>query len=219
VRSLGVSLVTMVATVALAYPMAYFIAFHGGKRRTTWLVLVAVPFWTSYLLRTFAWKVILGYNGVVNSGLMEVGVISQPLDVLLYNSTAVVITLTHAWLPFVLLPIYVSLSKIDPALSEAAADLGDGPNFRFLRVIFPLSIPGLVSGALLVFIPTVGDYVTPAMVGGTSGMMLGNVIQGQFGRANNWPMGAALSAVMMIVVTILALALQGALSRLRRVEA
>jgi spermidine/putrescine transport system permease protein len=131
----------------------------------------------------------------------------------------VVITLTHAWLPFVLLPIYVSLSKIDPALSEAAADLGDGPFFRFWRVILPLSIPGVISGALLVFIPTVGDYVTPAMVGGTSGSMLGNVIQGQFGRANNWPMGAALSVVMMIVVTILALVLQSALSRFRRAAA
>jgi spermidine/putrescine transport system permease protein len=218
-RSIEVSLSTTVATVVLAYPMAYFIAFHGGRWRTTWLVLVAVPFWTSYLLRTFAWKVILGYQGVVNSGLIGLGIIGQPLDVLLYNSTAVVITLTHAWLPFVLLPIYVSLSKIDPALSEAAADLGDGPFFRFWRVILPLSIPGVISGALLVFIPTVGDYVTPAMVGGTSGSMLGNVIQGQFGRANNWPMGAALSVVMMIVVTILALVLQSALSRFRRAAA
>jgi spermidine/putrescine transport system permease protein len=215
-RSIGVALATTVATVALAYPMAYFIAFYGGRRRTTWLVLVTVPFWTSYLLRTFAWKVILGYNGVVNSGLLQVGLIEQPLDVLLYNPTAVVITLTHAWLPFVLLPIYVSLSKIDPALTEAAADLGDGPFHRFCRVILPLSIPGVISGALLVFIPTVGDYVTPAMVGGTSGTMLGNVIQGQFGRANNWPMGAALSTAMMIIVTVLALTLQLALSRLRR---
>jgi spermidine/putrescine transport system permease protein len=218
-RSIWVSLATMIATVVLAYPMAYFIAFHGGPRRTTWLVLVAVPFWTSYLLRTFAWKTILGYQGVINSGLIGLGVISQPLDVLLYNSTAVVITLTHAWLPFVLLPIYVSLSKIDPALSEAAADLGDGPFYRFWRVIFPLSIPGVISGALLVFIPTVGDYVTPAMVGGTTGSMLGNVIQGQFGRANNWPMGAALSAVMMVVVTIMALVLQASLSRFRKAAA
>jgi spermidine/putrescine transport system permease protein len=215
-RSIEVALATTVATVALAYPMAYFIAFYGGRRRTTWLVLVTVPFWTSYLLRTFAWKVILGYNGVVNSGLLQVGLIEQPLDVLLYNPTAVVITLTHAWLPFVLLPIYVSLSKIDPALTEAAADLGDGPFHRFCRVVLPLSIPGVISGALLVFIPTVGDYVTPAMVGGTSGTMLGNVIQGQFGRANNWPMGAALSTAMMIIVTVLALTLQSALSRLRR---
>jgi spermidine/putrescine transport system permease protein len=215
-RSIGVSLATTTLTVVLAYPMAYFIAFHGGRNRTTWLVLVAVPFWTSYLLRTFAWKVILGYNGVVNSGLMELGVIKQPLDVLLYNSTAVIITLTHAWLPFVLLPIYVSLSKVDPALNEAAADLGDGPFHRFLRVILPLSIPGVISGALLVFIPTVGDYVTPAMVGGTSGTMLGNVIQGQFGRANNWPMGAALSTVMMIVVTVLAIGLQSTLARFRK---
>jgi spermidine/putrescine transport system permease protein len=218
-RSIGVSLSATVATVVLAYPMAYFIAFHGGKHRTTWLVLVAVPFWTSYLLRTFAWKVILGYEGLINSGLIDLGLITQPLDILLYNSLAVVITLTHAWLPFVMLPIYVSLSKIDPALSEAAADLGDGAFHRFLRVILPLSIPGVISGALLVFIPTVGDYVTPAMVGGTSGTLIGNVIQGQFGRANNWPMGAALSTVVMVIVTVLAIALQSGLTRFRRAAA
>jgi spermidine/putrescine transport system permease protein len=218
-RSIGVSLSATVATVVLAYPMAYFIAFHGGKHRTTWLVLVAVPFWTSYLLRTFAWKVILGYEGVINSGLIHLGLIDQPLDILLYNSLSVVITLTHAWLPFVMLPIYVSLSKIDPALSEAAADLGDGALYRFLRVILPLSIPGVISGALLVFIPTVGDYVTPALVGGTSGTLIGNVIQGQFGRANNWPMGAALSTALMIIVTVLAIAMQSGLSRFRRAAA
>jgi spermidine/putrescine transport system permease protein len=218
-RSIEVSLSATAATVLLAYPMAYFIAFHGGKHRTTWLVLVAVPFWTSYLLRTFAWKVILGYEGVINSSLMHLGLIGQPLDILLYNSLSVVITLTHAWLPFVMLPIYVSLSKIDPALNEAAADLGDGALHRFLRVILPLSIPGVISGALLVFIPTVGDYVTPAMVGGTSGTLIGNVIQGQFGRANNWPMGAALSTAVMIIVTVLAIALQSGLTRFRKAAA
>ena len=216
-RSLVISLSTTLATVVLAYPMAYLIAFHAGKYRTTWLLLVTVPFWTSYLLRTFAWKVILGYNGVINSGLIHLGVIDAPLDVLLYNSFAVVVTLTQAWLPFVMLPIYVSLAKIDPALHESAADLGDGPFHRFFRVTFPLSIPGLISGALLVLIPTAGDYITPALVGGVSGTMIGNVIQGQFGRGNNWPLGSALSVILMTAVATLAVIVQSGLSRRRRV--
>ncbi|MDB6082791.1 MAG: spermidine/putrescine transporter [Gammaproteobacteria bacterium] len=218
VRSLAVSLATTIAAVVLAYPMAYLIAFHGGRHRSAWLVLVAVPFWTSYLLRIFAWKVILGYNGVINSGLMQLGLIAKPLEVLLYNPLAVIITLTQSWLPFVMLPIYVSLANIDPSLREAAADLGDGAFHRFMRVILPLSIPGVVSAALLVFIPTVGDYVTPALVGGISGTMIGNVIQGQFGRANNWPMGAALSVMTMIVVTVVALVIQMSLGRMRRMQ-
>jgi spermidine/putrescine transport system permease protein len=217
-RSLGVSLSTTVATVVLAYPMAYLIAFYGGRHRSTWLVLVAVPFWTSYLLRIFAWKVILGFDGVINTSLMHLGLISEPLDVLLYNPLAVVITLTQAWLPFAMLPIYVSLVKIGPSLREAAADLGDGALQRFLRVIFPLSIPGVISAALLVFIPTVGDYVTPALVGGISGTLIGNLIQGQFGRANNWPMGAALSVITMVVVTVIALIIQVSFGRVRRVQ-
>jgi spermidine/putrescine transport system permease protein len=217
-RSLGVSLATTTAAVILAYPMAYLIAFHGGKHRTTWLVLVAVPFWTSYLLRIFAWKIILGYDGVINSSLMRLGVIGKPLEILLYNPLAVIITLTQAWLPFVMLPIYVSLAKIDPGVREAAADLGDGAFHRFIRVTLPLSIPGVISAALLVFIPTVGEYVTPALMGGISGTLIGNVIQGQFGRANNWPMGAALSVIMMMAVTAAALIIQLGLSRARRVQ-
>src|SRR5258708_12939156 len=124
--------------------MAYLIAFHGGKHRTAWLVLVAVPFWTSYLLRIFAWKIILGYDGVINSSLMRLGVIGKPLEILLYNPLAVIITLTQAWLPFVMLPIYVSLAKIDPRLPEAAADLGDTAFPPFIPLTLPLSIPRLL---------------------------------------------------------------------------
>jgi spermidine/putrescine transport system permease protein len=216
-RSLLVSLSTMVAAVVLAYPMAYLIAFHGGRHRSAWLMLVTVPYFTSYLLRIFAWKVILGYGGVINSGLLQLGIIDAPLDVLLYNPFAVVVTLTQAWLPFALLPIYVSLAAIDPSLREAAADLGDGPWRRFTRVVLPLSMPGVISAALLVFIPTVGDYVTPALVGGVSGTMIGNVIQGQFGRGNNWPMGSALSLIMMAAVAAAAIVLRWGLGRWRRV--
>lgn len=191
------------ATVLLAYPAAYFIAFKVQKHKLLWLILITVPFWTSYLLRVFAWKIMLGYNGVINSGLMTLGVIDEPLQFLLYNPTAVVITLAHAWAPFAILPIYVSLEKMDRSLLEAATDLGDGPAMRFLRVTLPLSMPGVIAGTLLVFIPTVGDYVTPALVGGPTGIMIGNIIRQMFGAANNWPMGAAIAVVSMASVTVI----------------
>ncbi|WP_245466913.1 MULTISPECIES: ABC transporter permease [unclassified Mesorhizobium] len=159
-RSLYISLTVSLLTVALAYPIAYFISFHGGRHKSLWLFLITIPFWTSYLLRVMSWKVILGYNGVLNSGLMGLGIISEPSDALLYNSTAVIITLTHAWATFAILPIFVSLEKVDRTL-EAATDLGDGPLRSFLRVTLPLSAPGVISAALIVMIPTVGDYVTP----------------------------------------------------------
>jgi spermidine/putrescine transport system permease protein len=200
-RSLFISLSVSFLTVVLAYPIAYYISFHGGRHKSLWLFLITIPFWTSYLLRVMAWKVILGYDGVLNSGLLALGLIHQPSTALLYNSTAVVITLTHAWATFAILPIFVSLEKIDRSLIEAATDLGDGPVRRFLRITLPLSIPGVTSAILIVLIPTVGDYVTPKMVGGSEGIMIANAIQIQFGKAANWPLGAALSVTTMAIVT------------------
>ena len=202
-RSIAISGLVTVITVAMAYPLAYFVAFHA-KRKFIWLVALTVPFWTSYLLRVFAWKVILGYNGVVNSGLMSLGLISQPLEFLLYNPTAVVVTLAHAWAAFAILPIYVSLEKIDRSLLDAAADLGDGPARRFFRITLPLSLTGIIGAALLVFVPTTGDYVTPTLVGGSEGVMIANIVQVQFGRVNNWPLGAALAIASMAAVAVIA---------------
>jgi len=190
-------------TVLFSYPMAYYVAFHVHRRKLVWIILMTLPFWTSYLLRVFAWKVILGYNGAINSGLKSLGLIEQPLEFLLYSPTAIVITLAHAWAAFAILPIYVSLEKIDRSLLEAAADLGDGPVARFLRVTLPLSLPGVIAASLLIFIPTVGDYITPTLVGGPDGIMIANLIQVQFGRVNNWPMGATLAILMMIVVGLI----------------
>ncbi|WP_224545625.1 ABC transporter permease [Mesorhizobium sp. CA16] len=203
-RSLYISLTVSLLTVALAYPIAYFISFHGGRHKSLWLFLITIPFWTSYLLRVMSWKVILGYNGVLNSGLMGLGIIDEPSTALLYNSTAVIITLTHAWATFAILPIFVSLEKVDRTLVEAATDLGDGPLRSFLRVTLPLSAPGVISAALIVMIPTVGDYVTPKLVGGKDGVMIANAIQAQFGKASNWPLGAALSVTTMIIVSLMA---------------
>ncbi len=215
-KSIRISGAVTIATVVLAYPMAYFIAFKVTKQKLIWLILITVPFWTSYLLRVFSWKIILGYHGVINSGLASLGLIKEPLQFLLYNPTAVVITLAHAWAAFAILPIYVSLEKIDRSLLEAATDLGDGPAMRFLRVTLPLSMPGVIAASLLVFIPTVGDYVTPKLVGGTTGIMIGNVIQSMFGKANNWPMGAALSVISMLVITLLVAAFLWFTKRVRK---
>ena len=203
-RSVGISAVVTLVTVALAYPMAYFVAFKVKRHKFVWLVLLSIPFWTSYLLRVFAWKVILGFNGVINSGLLSLGLISQPLEFLLYNPTAVVLTLAHTYAAFAILPIYVSLEKIDRSLLEASADLGDGPVRRFLRVTLPLSLSGILGAAVVIFVPTTGDYVTPTLVGGADGVMIANLIQVQFGRVNNWPLGAALALASMAAVGVLA---------------
>jgi spermidine/putrescine transport system permease protein len=200
VRSVAVSLITTSIVVGLAYPMAYYIAFGVRRLKTIWIVLITIPFWTSYLLRIFSWKLILGYNGILNATLMKLGWIDQPLEFLLYNPSSVIIALSHAWLAFAVLPIYVSLERIDKSLLEAAADLGEGPVARFIRVTLPLSKPGVIAAALLVFIPTVGDYVTPTLVGGPSGTMIGNLIDVLFGRADNAPLGAAVSWVSMMTI-------------------
>jgi spermidine/putrescine transport system permease protein len=218
-RSLEISALVTAITVLLAYPMAYFVAFRTGRSKFVWLILLTIPFWTSYLLRVFAWKLILGYNGVINSGLMNLGLIHQPLEFLLYNPTAVVVTLAHAWAAFAILPIYVSLEKIDRSLLEAAADLGDGPVRRFFRITLPLSLPGVIGAAVLIFVPTTGDYVTPTLVGGSGGVMIANVIEEQFDKVGDWPLGAALAIASMAAVGVVALlfvsAMRAAAARIR----
>lgn len=204
-KSVLISLTVTVATVLLAYPVAYFIAFKIKHHKIVWLILITIPFVTSYLLRVFAWKIILGYNGIINSGLRWVGVIDEPLTFLLHNPTAVVITLAHAWAPIAILPIFVSLEKMDRSLLEAATDLGDSPLQRFLRITLPLSIPGVVAASMLVFIPTVGDYITPQLVGGPDGMMVGSLMHAMFFRANDWPLGSALAIVSALAITVASL--------------
>ncbi len=204
IRSVAIAGAVTLATVCLAYPIAYFIAFRTQKK-TLWLLLITIPFWSSYLLRVFSWKLILGFNGVLNSALISLGLIQEPLTFLLYNEFAVVLTLAHAWAPFAILPIYVSLQKIDRSLLEAATDLGCNKLERFVRVTLPLTVPGVIAACLIIFIPTVGDYVTPALVGGSQGKMVANLIQVQFGAANNWPLGATLSLLAMLAVGCVAI--------------
>ncbi|UVK38343.1 ABC transporter permease [Mesorhizobium sp. AR10] len=199
-RSLIIAGLVTLATVVTAYPVAYYLAFHAGRRRGLLLFLVTLPFWTSYLLRVFAWKIVLAYNGVLNSALIESGIWSEPTLAFLNTPAAVVVTLAHAYAPFAILPIYVALETIPKSLLEAASDLGARPFTSFRRVVLPNSMPGVLAAALVVFVPTVGDYVTPAMVGGPSSTMIGTLIQSEFGKANDWPFGAALSVAVMLVI-------------------
>ena len=205
-RSLKISIFVTAVTVLVAYPVAYYISFYvAPKRKAMRIFLITIPFWTSYLMRIFLWKVILGYNGVINGTLTGLGIIDEPLSFILYNQNAVVITLAHAWIPFAILPIFVALERVDRSLIEAAEDLGDSGLRRFFRVTLPLSMPGVIAATIIVFIPTIGDYVTPRLVGGPNGLMISNMIELQFKKANNAPLGAALAISAMGIVTFFAL--------------
>ena len=205
-RSLKISFLVTLFTVTLSFPIAYFISFHVSQsRKALWIFLITIPFWTSYLIRIFLWKVILGFNGVVNGSLLGIGFIDEPLQFLLFNQGAVILTLSHAWAPFAILPIYVALEKIDRSLLEASEDLGDGPMRKFLNITLPLAIPGIVAATLIVFIPTIGDYVTPRLVGGPNGLLIANMIEVQFKKANNAPLGAALALTAMCIVSLISL--------------
>jgi spermidine/putrescine transport system permease protein len=206
-RSLLIAGAVTLATVVTAFPVAYFVSFRvPPERKALWIFLITIPFWTSYLIRVFLWKVILGFNGVLNTSLQGLGIIEEPLSFILYNANAVVITLAHAYAPFAILPIYVALEKIDRSLLEASRDLGETTVTTFLRVTLPLSIGGVVAAALIVFIPTIGDYVTPRLVGGPDGLMIANMIQTQFLRLNNAPLGATLAVIAMACVGVISLA-------------
>lgn len=198
-RSTLVAFVVSALAVTLAYPLAYYLVFRAGPRRVTLLTILIIPAWTSYLLRILAWRLILGSNGVLNSILMSLGITHEASPILLYSMTAVTITLTYVWIPFVALPIFASLERINRSVLEAAADLGCAPWQAFLRVTLPLSLPGVLGGFFFAFIPTLGEYVTPLLVGGAKGVMYGNLIQDQFIRALNWPLGSIMSLAMLVV--------------------
>ena len=202
-RSLRIAASVTAVTVVLAFPIAYYISFHvRPEKKALWLFLITIPFWTSYLIRIFLWRVILAYDGPVNGTLVELGIIDEPLSFILYNANSVIITLAHAFAPFAILPIFVSLEKIDRSFLEAAKDLGEGTAMTFLRVTLPLAMPGVLAAVLIVFIPTVGDYVTPRLVGGSGGTMIANMIYVQIFDLSNRPMGATLAVVAMATVTI-----------------
>ena len=205
-KSVRMSLTVSAIVVLLAYPLAYYLALSGTKRKYVLLLLLIAPFLTSYLLRVLAWKVILGNNGVVNSFLYWTGLRSpdHPLSQLLYSRFAVMLVLGYIWLPFVALPIFVSLESLDRNLLEAASDLGASRFHGFLRVTLPLSFPGVVAAFLFVFIPTLGEFVTPSLVGGANGYMYGNQIVDLFGTGfPDWQTGSVLALFLLGVVALL----------------
>jgi spermidine/putrescine transport system permease protein len=207
-KSVKMSLIVSAVVVALAYPLAYYLALSGTKRKYVLLLLLIAPFLTSYLLRVLAWKVILGNEGVLNTFLFWTGLRSRdhPLSQLLYSRFAVMLVLAYVWLPFVALPIFVSLESLDRRLLEAASDLGASRWQAFRRVTLPLSLPGVVAAFLFVFIPTLGEFVTPSLVGGTSGYMYGNQIVDLFGTGfPDWETGSVLAIFLLGVVTVLTL--------------
>ena len=202
-RSTWIAFLVSLLSVVLAYPLAYFLSFRAGSRKVMLLTILIIPAWTSYLLRILSWRLILGSNGILNSILMGLGIMDEAAPILLYSMTAVTITLTYVWIPFVALPIFASLERINKSLLEAAADLGCAPWKTFLRITLPLSMPGVLAGFFFAFIPTVGEYVTPLLVGGAKGIMYGNLVQDQFIKALNWPMGSIMSLAMLVVVLVL----------------
>jgi spermidine/putrescine transport system permease protein len=185
----------------IAFPAALFIA-RSTRRRNLYLQLVMLPFWTSFLVRTYAWIFLLRETGLINTALQSIGVIHAPLP-LLYNDGAVLLGLVYGYVPFMVLPIYATLERLDPSLAEAAADLGARPLTTVFRVVVPLAKPGIIAGSVLVFVPCLGAYLTPDLLGGGRTVMIGNLVQNQFTTARDWPFGSAISIALMVIVTLL----------------
>ena len=202
-RSMWIAARVMIFSLLLGYPLAYYLSFYAGARKDLFYQLVIIPLWVSYLVRAYAWKTILGSDGVLNTLLQYVHFTKHPLEFLLYSPFAVVLTLTHIYTPFAVLPIYAALEHIPRNLVEASHDLGASPLQTFWRVIFPLSIPGVLAGATFAFVLSLGDFLAPLLLGGPSGIMISNIVVSLFGSAYNWPLGAAISLCMLILVVSL----------------
>ena len=199
-RSMWIAARVTIFSLLLGYPLAYFLSFHAGKRKDLFYQLVIIPLWVSYLVRAYAWKTILGSDGVLNTLLQYVHLTKHPLEFLLYSPFAVVLTLTHIYTPFTFLPIYAALEHIPRNLVEASHDLGATPGQTFWKIVFPLSIPGVLAGATFAFVLTLGDFLSPLLLGGAGGIMISNIVVSLFGAAYNWPLGAAISFCMLLLV-------------------
>ena len=203
-RTMRIAAGVTLLSLLLGYPLAYYMSFHAGVRKDLLYQLVIVPLWVSYLVRGYAWKTILGSEGVLNGFLQYIHVTQEPVSFFLYSPFAVVLMLTHIYTPFVFLPLYASLEHIPRNLVEASHDLGAGSRATFLRVILPLSLPGLLAGATFAFVLTLGDFLAPLLVGGPSSIMIANIVQSLFGTAYDWPLGAAISVcILLLTISLL----------------
>jgi spermidine/putrescine transport system permease protein len=202
-RTLMIAIAVTITDIILAFPIAFYIAKRATRHRELLLMLVVFPLWSSYLVRAFAWKTILGTNGILNSFLLWTGVVDQPVSAFLYSKTAMYITFSQVWLPFMILPLYTIIDRMPDSLLEASSDLGSNWFQTFRRVVLPLSLPGILAGSLSVFSLTMGDYITPSLIGGSPGTeLIGGIIADQFGIANNWPLGAALILPVLAIISI-----------------
>jgi len=213
-RSMKIAGSVTAFALLLAYPLAYFLSFRALIRKHLLYQLVIIPLWVSYLVRAYAWKTILGSDGVLNTLLAYLHLARHPVEALLYSPLAVVVTLTHIYTPFAFLPIYASLEHIPRPLVEASEDLGATPATTFRKIILPLSLPGVLAGATFAFVLSLGDFLAPLLVGGPSGIMISNVVQSLFGAAYDWPLGAAISLSMLLLVVGLISLVQRAEKRL-----
>ena len=202
-RSIRIAATVTLLALLLGYPLAYFLSFHAPKRKDFLYQLVIIPLWASYLVRGYAWKTILGSDGVLNGLLQYLHITHHPVEFFLYSPFAVILTLTHIYTPFMFLPVYASLEHVPRNLVEASHDLGASPWSTFRRVILPLSLPGVLAGATFAFVLTLGDFLAPLLVGGASGIMISNIVVSLFGAAYNWPLGAAISLCMLLLVMTL----------------
>lgn len=200
--TIRVALICTVLSLVISYPLAWFLAERRGKAKAVFLILVFLPFWTSYLIRTFVWLPILGRTGIINDVLLRAGLIERPVEWLLYNEGTIYLGLVYVYTLFMTLPIYVSLDRLDRNLIAAAADLGATPVRIFWRIVLPLSLPGVISGCVMVFLLAAGAFVTPQLLGGPSAIMFGNLIASQFLNNNNWAFGATLSVVLIVIVML-----------------
>lgn len=203
-RTVRISVIVTVVSLIIGYPVAYYLARKVRRFRLTLLMLIILPLWTSYLVRTYAWMLLLGTNGVINKALLAVGIVDEPVSWLLYSDFAVTVALVHIYMPYLILPIYAVLEKLDGSLIEAAKDLGGGRLRTFLYVTLPLSLPGIATGCVFVFIPSMGSFVTPELLGGTRSILIGSIIAQQFGVAYEYPFGSAMALVVMAIILVFA---------------
>jgi spermidine/putrescine transport system permease protein len=202
--TIKLSLWVTLFTLLISFPLAYFIRFQVKKYKQQLYMLVIIPMWVSYIMRAYSWKIILGTNGILNSFLLWAHLINSPLSIFLYSKVSVIIAMTHIYTPFVLMPIYTALEQLPENLIEASSDLGANPARTFIHVVFPLALPGVITGATYAFVLSMGDFLAPSLLGGpTSSTQIANIVQQQFGTSNNWPYGAAIGIVILIMVLVL----------------
>ena len=201
-KTFGLSAIVTVFCLLLSIPLAYYIAFKAKRNKTLLYTLIILPLWVSYIVRAYSWKTILGEQGILNSFLMYVGITNEPISVLLYSDLAVVIGMTHIYTPFVLMPIYTAFEQIPKSLVEAAKDLGAGRFTTFLKIVLPLSLPGIIAGATFSFVLSLGDFLAPILLGGPNTLFIANIFQNMFGTSNDKPLGSAIGIILLVVVLL-----------------